>query len=152
MLGRKDYENGILEDECDLLKELEDYEGDYVCDGITELSDSFVPISTNEIWEYTKDIREDIEDAMTQGLAEGVKDLTKLFQIGYFYHYEEHCYKYLEDVAYNICVSVYNKEYQIGECPDDEVSAIIEVLAKEFDHNDSWDDLREKFREKIEAL
>ena len=152
MMESKNYANGVLENECDLLKELENYEGDYVSDGILELVDSFVPIHNNEIWAHVRDIQEDIEEAIAKGFTEDIEELTRIFQIGYFCHYENHCYEYLKDIAYNICVGVYNKEYQIGEYNDAVVSTLIETLAEKFSCGDSWNDLRKEFREKIETL
>ena len=71
---------------------------DCVWDFIAELADSRVDIYYYDIRKWAVDNWSHVEDAMNEGLTEGVTDYHKLIQIGQFYKIEQD----LRDDLYNL--------------------------------------------------
>jgi len=153
----------ILGDETDLMDELKNSDYSYVCDGVCELSDNFCPIHNSDIWENVKDISEWVEEAIEQGIADISKGLEHVFQCGYYLYYQSELYNNLEAIAYNVLADYVNNtlEEQLQSIQEDEEIALdfdsineniedyLQGLSSEFDHNDSWDDLKNELVELI---
>ena len=71
---------------------------DCVCGFISELADSRVDIYCYDIRKWAVDNWSHVQDAMDEGLTEGVNDYHKLIQIGQFYKIEQD----LRDDLYNL--------------------------------------------------
>jgi hypothetical protein len=149
-----------LEDEIDALNSLsQDYSGStYICDAISEISDSFTPIYYSDIWENVKDIREYIEEAIGEGLTEGITDLEKIFQIGYYYFYNASLHQNLDSVAFNIMAERVNDFLSVYEGENSnnldigEIESALENRADNYDSNDSLDSIVEHANEVIEEI
>lgn len=145
-----------LEDEKDALWSFEnEYDGStYLCDAITEISDSAVPIYTNDIWENAKNIKEHIEEAVSQGLTEGVTDIEKIMQAGYYQFYSQSLYDNLDIMVYNIMARKVN-EFLNTKLRNLDVDAIEEFLnekSENYDNNDTYDDIQEIVDEVIQGI
>lgn len=161
-LEKKEYDLiGILDNEEDMLSSFEnDYTGSsmYVCDLISEVADSYIPIYYNDIWEHARDISDYIEEAQAQGLAEGVEDLQKLFQCGYYQYYTESLYKNLDTIAYNMVVDKINEhlgtltESVIDNIDFGELESKIEELTKDYDNNNRISDIEDEVETLIEEI
>lgn len=140
---------GNLQDEEDALWSFEnEFSGStYLGDAISEIADNHVPIYTDDIWEFVKDIQEYVEEAVAQGLAEtssGDFDLTSLFSAGYYQFYIQSLYDNLDTMIYNIIAFGVN-EYIVGL--DEEFASSldigdikdeIELLSENIDNNDTF--------------
>lgn len=161
MLEYKEYDLlGNLEDEVDALEQFvsESDGSSYICDAISEIADSFIPIYYNDIWENARNIQQYIEEGKSEGLAEGVDDLDKLFQVGYFVFYTRSLYKNLDTMAYNIMVREINDyladldEEAIGILDFDELEEKIEELTEDYDNSNRLSDIIEEAQGVIEEL
>lgn len=139
---------GELKDESDCLNSFlsNGYsDSSYVCDVISELADSYIPIYYSEIWEYARDIKEYIEEAQAQGLVEGVTDLEKIFQAGYYEYYTQSLYRNLDILAFNGVVDIVNEyindldEEDINKLDLDTIESDIESEVYNFDNNNKME-------------
>jgi len=145
----------LIGDENDLLQEIEEITASYMCDAISEHVDRYIPMYNSEIWKYASEISEHIEDAIAQGLTEGLTDLTQIFQYGYYQYYTQQVYENLNRIAYNVLVDHVNEIKQdwteeTEATIHEHIEYIINYLSDDFDINNSWDDLREELNDKIE--
>jgi hypothetical protein len=133
----------------------------YVCDIISEVADSSVPIYYNEIWEDAREIEEYIGEAIAQGLYEvsGTDfDLHKLFQAGYYQYYTQSLYQNLDEMVFNFMADMVNEyldnldENVIAELDLVEVEDKIEQYADNFDHNDKIGDIIDEADDIIEYI
>lgn len=141
-IEKRDYDLiGILDDEESVLDSLKDYSSSYVCDAISELADGSVPIYNNEIWEHARDIKEYTEDAQSEGLCEGVTDIEKLFQIGYYMYYQRSLYDNLDIIAFNMVAEKINEildgldEEVLNNLDLEAIEEEIESKTENFDNN-----------------
>jgi hypothetical protein len=151
LINKRDYELiGILDDEEDVLDSLSGYSSSYVCDAINELADNNVPIYYNDIWEHARDSKDYVENAQKEGLCEGVTDVEKLFQIGYYMYYQQSLYNNLDVIAFNEVaekVNVYLEELEEETLNNLDIVTIeeeIENQTSDFDNNEyisKWDDI-----------
>jgi len=79
-------------DEHDLYDEL-DYDG-----SVHELVDGMIDIYYHDIRKWAVDNWEYVEDAMAEGLCEGVNDYHKLIQVGQYVYYREQANEAIEEV------------------------------------------------------
>lgn len=148
-IEKRDYTNRdytVFGDETDMCQEIEKSDASYICDAISEYADSYVPIYNSEIWSNASDCQEWIENAMNEGLTEGVTDLVKIFQIGMYLYYQEMASTELPTMAFNVMCNALEDINFKDDADESEIDDIMDSLANEFDHNDSWDDLIEKFK------
>ena len=150
---------GDLDDEQDALESFTtDYEGNvYVCDAITEIADRYIPIHYSDIWENARDIQEHIEEAVAQGILEGVNDLIKIFQAGYYQFYSQSLYNNLDALVYNMItenVNQFLKEHtEIVSLLDiEEVEHEIETVSEDYDNNKKFSDIEDEVARIIQAI
>ncbi|MCY8549340.1 hypothetical protein MOD25_05420 [Bacillus haynesii] len=135
---------GILEDESDVLERFEEFSGtQYICDIFHEISDGAVPIYTNDIWKNVSDIKEYIENAIKEGLADTSSklNLDNIFQSGYYLYYSEALNNNLENLVYNKIVSEINEfiakhDIELTEEKAEEIDNEINIKCTEVDNND----------------
>ncbi|AIW03165.1 hypothetical protein CPT_Mater230 [Bacillus phage Mater] len=154
---------GDLQDEQDVLENfVMDYNTTtYVSDAINEAASSATPIYYNDIWENAADIREYIEDAISQGLAPvqaGSVDLHQIFQAGYHLYYTQSINENLDALIYNHIVDEIN-EYIDGNI-DEEIDLDFEAIEEriedescDFHQNDQFsilDDIIQGVKDLIE--
>lgn len=149
---------GLLDDEQDCLESFPEHSG-YVCDAISELADSYIPIYTGEIWEGASDISDYIEQAIAEGLApvDGRNiDLSKIFQSGYYVYYQESLYKNLDAMAFNYVVDKINEFLSevddVSELDIDEIEGEIESATDSYDNNNTFDDLDDIVNDIIDRI
>jgi hypothetical protein len=148
----------ILDGDVDVVEEMLDQSG-YLCDAISSVADSNVPIYNGEIWEGASSISEYIESAIEEGLApvsSGDVDLMKIFQAGYFQYYTTLLYDNLDSIAFNFIAEKVN-EFLNGledtsHLDIDEIEEAIEDTTDNTDNNDTFDDLADKANEIIERI
>lgn len=154
---------GHLDDEQDALDSfMSDYSGStYLCDAISEISDSFIPIYNSDVWKNASDISDYIEDAISEGLAptDGRDiDLIKIFQSGYYVYYQRSLYDNLSTMVYNMiatktneAVGALNRETQ--EAIDYEaLEEAIESASENIDNNDRFETIDEEVEALIERI
>lgn len=154
---------GHLDDEQDALDSfMSDYSGStYLCDAISEISDSFIPIYNSDVWKNASDISDYIEDAISEGLAptDGRDiDLIKIFQSGYYVYYQRSLYDNLSTMVYNMiatkaneAVSALSRETQ--EAIDYEaLEEAIESASENIDNNDRFETIDEEVEALIERI
>ena len=146
---------GILDDEIDCLESfVNDYSGTtYLCDSITEIADSYIPIYHNHIWENVSDIQEYVEEAIAQGLVDTSGrnvDLVRIFQAGYYEYYSQALYNNLDSLCYNYIANAVNDTLNNNDdltAESLDFESIIESIENEVadsDNNNTYDDLNEK--------
>lgn len=146
MISKKDIELvGILNDEQDAVNEFSEYNSGYICDAIAEITDNYIPIYNNEVWENAGNISEYIERAIEEGLVAtgGNIDLVSIFQAGYYVYYNEVLNNNIDAMIFNrVAKEVDNflltetKEYNL-----DEIISAIEDEVSSFDTNNQLEDL-----------
>ena len=137
--------------EKDICEELEDRDDNYICDAVSELADSYVPIYYNDLWANAAEIRNYIEDAINEGLCDTRDtDLMRIFSAGYYQYFSQVIYENIEAIAYNVLVDYVNGMDFIEGLDIDELNDKMNELAEAFDHNDSWEDLRNELQEWLE--
>jgi hypothetical protein len=154
---------GNLDDELDALESfVVDYDGStYICDAISEIADSYIPIYNYDVWKNASNIQEHIEEAIASGIAptEGNNlDLIRIFQAGYYQYYTQSLYNNLDTLAFNYiadkvneAINNLNKETQ--ESIDLEaVESSIEDETYGYDNNNTYDDLDEFTKEVINDI
>jgi hypothetical protein len=141
-----------LDDEKDVLYSfVNEYDGGtYLCDAITEIADSNIPIYSNDIWENAKEIREYIEEAVEQGLTEGVTAEK---------HADTHTYTthtILDKMVFNFMARKMNEFlYENEEIENLDINAIesfFEDESEDFDNNESFDDIQSIVDDTIQAI
>lgn len=149
-----------LEDDQDVIDSfIGDYSGStYICDAISEIADSQIPIYTSDIWDGARNIREYIEEAQESGLCEGVTDIDKIMQAGYYQYYTQVLYDNLDTMAFNIVAEKVNNK--LADLDDDaydlidlyELDAEIENETDGYDNNNTFDDLDSLADDLIERI
>jgi len=166
MLELKQY--NLLEEidgygEEDIIEEMSNYDGStYVCDAISEIADSNIPIYNNDIWKNVQDIQEYIEQAISSGIVDtshnGI-DLIKVFQGGYYEYNTQLLYANLDSVAFNMVADKLNEyfntltEEQLTSLDLTEIEEELESKTEHFDNNNYLsviDDIFEELKEEIE--
>jgi len=143
-----------LEGDIDVLEAFYEYEGStYVCDAIQEIADKFIPIYTRELWKNAYDMKEYIEEAMSQGLCETPRgeqpDLDKIFQAGYYQYYTQVLYNNETELYYNYIAVIVNKwleglnHAQLEKLDIDELDERIEEERADIDNNSYMEDLED---------
>ena len=145
-----------LDDEKDALWSFEnEYDGGTCLgDVISEISDSAVPIYSNDIWENAKNIRDSIEEAINQGLTEGVTDIEKIMQSGYYQYYSQSLYDNLDIMVYNIMARKVNEflDAKQGNLDVDAIEEFLNEKSENYDNNDTYDDIQEIVDEVIQGI
>ena len=157
-IEKKDYDLiGILNDEEDMLDSFSDYSG-YVCDVIHELADNYIPVYYDDIWENARDISEYIDDAIAEGLTEGLADINKVLQYGYDRYYSQSLYNNLDIISFNMVADIINEyldsQDNIKDIDLEEIESAIEEEVEDFDHNNqttAFNDIAQLIIQKIEA-
>lgn len=149
MLSRREYEySNVMGDEKDVCIAMEDYLDVHFCDAVSEVADNAVPIYTYDIWCKAVDVKEYIEDAISEGLVELRKgvDLESIFQAGYYRYYETVIYDNLENIAYNVmCNFVENEGFDVWDGLED----VMDELAGKFNSSDKLDSLLDELEDEI---
>jgi hypothetical protein len=138
---------GRLEDEIDALEQFADHSG-YICDAISEIADSYIPIYDGDVWANISDISDFVEDAISEGIApvsSGDVDLIRIFQSGYYIYYQQSLYDNLEELVYNYVVDKVNDYLNtLDDTSNLDMEAIegeIENATGNIDNNDTFSDL-----------
>lgn len=161
MLDTKSYNLiGNLNDEESVLEEFENWSSSssYICDVISEISDSNIPIYNADLWANAKYIQEHIEQGIEEGLVEGVTDLMKVFQVGFYVYYNASLYQNLGALVYNIIVNNVNEYLNtLGESKLDnldlaEIEEAIEEESENIDNNDMFENIESIANEIIERI
>ncbi|UGO50870.1 ocr-like anti-restriction [Bacillus phage vB_BanS_Nate] len=160
MIELKDYEHdeviGNEEDAMDAFMERTGTE--CVCDGISQIADDYIPIYDYNVWEHVSDIKEQIEEAISSGIANvesGEIDLIKIFQAGYYQYYSEILSHNLDELCYNYVAKKINDYLDTVDTSGIDIAEIdsrIESETDDYDHNNSFDTLEEFSNEIIEGL
>lgn len=150
-----DFED-LLGSEMSVIEEFSSYTGSqYVCDVISEIADSYIPIYNNDVWDGASEIRDYIEQAISEGLADTTNaDLIKIFQAGYYCYFTEILYNNLDAIAFNTIVEKVN-EYIGGTDEKLDIDAIEERINQElqlFDNNSYISDLEEIYNGVVEDI
>ncbi|AIF72143.1 hypothetical protein LD11_gp267 [Bacillus phage Riley] len=143
-----------LEGDIDVLEAFYEYEGStYVCDAIQEIADKFIPIYTHELWKNAYDMKEYIEEAMSQGLCETPRgeqpDLDKIFQAGYYQYYTQVLYNNEAELYYNYIAVIVNKwleglnHDQLEKIDINELDERIEEERADIDNNSYMEDMED---------
>jgi hypothetical protein len=154
---------GTLDDEQDALKSfVNEYDGStYICDAITEIGDSFIPIYNYDVWNDASAISEHIEEAIASGLAPteaGNIDLIKIFQAGYYQYYTQSLYDNLDAMAFNKVATKVNEylntltEEQVSRISLSELEESIETETENTDNNDMLNIFDDKAEEIISRI
>lgn len=159
IIEKKEYNLlGNLDDERDVLDQFSDYYGDiYISDVITEIADNNTPTYTDDIWSNVRDIKEYIEEAIAEGIAD-LEDLTKIFQAGYYTFYQRSLYNNLDNLIYNLIADSVNeylnnlKNDQIEKLDISTIESEIESASEEYDNNNRTRDIYDKANEIIEGI
>lgn len=160
MLEKKDFNLiGNLDDEEDALNQFAQYSGSYyVCDAISEIADGYVPIYTYDIWENAKHIRDSIEEANANGLNEGVTDIEKILQSGYYQYYSDSLYQNLGAIFYNMVTEKVNEylntlnEEEYLDIEESDIEDAIEELIEDYDNNNYISDIEDGADSIIERI
>lgn len=149
---------GSLDDEQDCLESFLDKSG-YICDAISETADNYIPIYNGDIWENASNISEDIEDAIAEGFAPTDSrdvDLMRIFQAGYYVHYQRSLYDNLDTLTFNYIANRVN-EYlntldDISVIDISEIEDEIESETDGYDNNNTFDDMDDFVNSIIERI
>ena len=129
------------QDDEELMNEFLEYDGDtYLCDAISEISDSAIGISNREILEnawglYVSDA---YENAASDGLMGDGKDLIKALQAAWFWYNENQLYNNLETLVFNYAVAYLNKQ---GLRLTDEGIESLQGDLSAIDNNSTFEDI-----------
>lgn len=143
-----------LEGDIDVLEAFYEYDGStYVCDAIQEIADKFIPIYTHDLWKNIYEMKEYIEEAMSQGLCETPRgeqpDLDKIFRAGYYQYYSQLLYDNEASLYYNYIAVIVNKwleglNYdQLERIDIDELDSCIEHEIGDIDNNSYMEELED---------
>lgn len=136
---KKDYNTlDHLDGDEDILEEFLNSTNSYIGDIIAGLADSYVNIHHNTLWENAPNISEYIEEAIAQGLTEGVENITKIFQYGEYQYYTEVLYNNLDKLIYNYGIEYLQKHKNINNFSDETLQEILEeweYQANKLDNN-----------------
>lgn len=145
-------ENKLKNDE-DVLFAMENTSYDLVVgDFIGEIADYYVDICNQDLWESAPKIRWYIEEAFEIGLADR-SNLTRLFQAGQRFYYEEQIYENLSAIFYNHGIKYLNsrveseREFQFLKNDLELRNEIIDRLHKisrEMDVNDALNNIQKE--------
>lgn len=154
----KEYDTiGILADEEDALNSFSEHSG-YICDAVSEIADSYIPIYNYDVWANASDIQEYIEEALASGLVDttGDIDLIKIFQAGYYEYYSQSLNNNLDAMTYNYVANKVNEYLNTLEDVEgidlDEVESEISDATTNYDHNNDFDDLEGTANDIIERI
>jgi len=148
-----------LKNEEDALNSfVSDYNDDvYLCDAISEIADNFIPIYTHDLWENAKDIREYIEEAVSEGLTEGCTNIEDFMKAGYYQYYTRSLYDNLDIMVFNIMVDKMNAF--LSECDLDidslDMSYIksgIRNISESYDNNNTFSNIHDDINDFIEEI
>lgn len=159
-IGEMVYDNNeLLGNEIDVLEEFSSYNGSmYVCDAISELADSYIPIYDNDVWKDAYEISDYIEQAISEGLVDTSDiNLVKIFQGGYYCYYTELLNNNLDAIAFNIIANNINMYLQSIDADNldldlDEIEEQINDGIKNFDNNSYISDLDEITNDIIDGI
>lgn len=122
------------------------YSNGYICDIIMEVCDNNIDIYTSDLWDWAKNNEYYIEQAINNfGIDSNNFDLTRLFQQGQFYYYEEICYKNLDDIIEYLILS----NLDVEEISDTIYDEILNISGKE-DNNAKIENYIDEIEELIE--
>lgn len=157
LLKKADYSLlGDMADEKDVLESfVNEYSEGYACDVISEIADGAVPIYYDDIWEDARNIKDYIKEAQEEGLAEGVTDIEKIIQIGYYQYYQTALYNNLDTMVYNKVIQSLNEYLTAHEITGLDMEALelaIEEHTSGYDNNNRIDDIEDIIKEIVEEL
>ena len=141
----------------ELLEEAEislmDY--DYISDGMMELADSNVDIHYHDLRHWADENYPYIEEAMEEGICEGVTDFHRLIQLGQYQKFMSVLYENEKELYFNILLELFEEdaEEEILNYFEGEIVEKLETIAEEeIDSNDSGSIFQEKIDELLEKL
>ena len=134
--------------EKEMLDEIVEYDNDYICDAIMEISDAYVSIYNYELWDLAPKLRYYIENSITEFGASANMDLIRIFQQGQYYYNSSLFYENLDNIIWNIAINkladiVYNLEY------DPEIEGLIPEYLGCIDDNSDISVIGDKMQELI---
>ncbi|AMQ66531.1 ocr-like anti-restriction [Bacillus phage Shbh1] len=81
----------------------------YLCDAMHEQADNYVPVYHSDIWTNASDVQEYINEALEDGHLDGVTDITRILQVGYYEYYYALLDNNLDALCHNYIVDEVNK-------------------------------------------
>lgn len=142
-----DYDTMVdLGNEIYAIDELSNYsDSQYICDAISEIADSYIPIYTNAVWENASDISEYIEDAISQGLGSLENGLISVFQSGYYNYYTQVLYNNFDSFKFNYVALALNEYINAHKLnlDIDSLESEIENEIEKIDNNDLFSYIKE---------
>lgn len=137
-------------DEVDIIEQFSEYgDGTYICDAITEIADRAIPIYNYNVWENAPAIKDYIEEAISNGIADTSSkdiDLINIFQSGYYEYYNQLLYTNLKGMVYNYAIDALNNritELEGIEIDKDELIDYLELELDSIDNNNMFSDIDE---------
>ena len=130
----------------EIIRLFEEYSGsNYICDAISERSDSMIDIYYYDLFEWAKHNFDEIEAANEElGCP---NDIIKQIQQAQFLVFERELYEYLEA---GILWAVYEAAKEYGEEITDEQAERLEELANSIDNNSRFDEITDGVKEIFE--
>ena len=146
---KNEEEKGILEQ-----VEAELFQFGYIGDGFSEISDSSVDIYYHGLRQWAVENYQYIEEAMEEGLCEGVTDFHELIQRGQYQRFTNLIYENEKELYFNILLELFEEdaEEEILTYFQCEIVEKLETIAEGIDNNDSGDVFQEKIDELLEEL
>lgn len=144
----------------DMIDEFEDLSMDseiYICDYITEIADSHIPVYTNNIWEEAEEIQEWIEEVITENGGLIKNDLIRTFSYAIYRYNEDGLYENLDAMLFNKAVQYLDDKFteasimaqsKLLEMTDRDLKKIL----TDYDGNGKLSTLKNRLDELIQEL
>lgn len=113
----------------------------YLCDAMSEVSDSFVDIYYSDIWENSRHIDDYIDSALEDGLCQDVNDVYKIMQIGQYEYYRTLLNNNEKDIMFNIAINYLNSTKDDEEVINLLTEEDIENSLEELDASNKIEDI-----------
>ena len=137
----------------DLCKEVEGAES-YVCDAIMDKADGYVSVS--EGYDKMGELAEWMEEAVNQGLVDTRNfSIDRMVQAGCFEYYTQECCDNLANIAFNAMLTYLQKNTEsinLTKADEEDVIDIMDELANDFDYNNTFSDLSDTLKERLENV
>ena len=153
-LNRKEYEAEVMSDAIEMCKQMEEYDGAYVCDGMADVANENISLSDG--YSNFAELAEWMEEAVAQGLVD-MKNFTidNLIQAGMFEYYTQELYNNQSAIAFNVMLAYLQAnavDIDLTDADEDEVVSLMEELAEAFDYNNGWQDLNNELFDRLKDI
>lgn len=138
VLSCKEEVKNSLGDYGDQFCNYSDYQ--YICDVISEISDSNVDIFYYDLFEWCKENFEYVEKAIGEGLCDlSNPDIPKMIQAGQYTKIQQDLYNNLDAIMYNYCMNYILNALQLEKITKEQDEQIQEKCT-DVDNNDTLED------------